>query len=193
MIVSGIVYDSTNHIGMRGLAVKAYTRDDPNTILGSTITDSQGNFKLTFSVDISIFATQTISVTTDVPNGYMDLIEKSQPHTGFGIWMYVPELTNNKLCLFKKTELAVTFQRTYTDLFSEMESTYRYSDWYNYGLPIIKHTTNLSNPLIHHIETAAGTFTKIWRTKKLPSGGETTFRDSIFCLPDVTNSITIDY
>ncbi len=152
-----------------------------------------GIFKLTFSADINIFKTQLVNISTDIPDGYISIFEKSQSEVGFSIWAYVPELSDQKLVLFEKADLTVTFNRTNTDVFDEMKSTYNYSEWYNYGIPVIQHDDNLPNPVTYHIETAAGTYTKIFRTKKLPSGQVTTFRDSVFCLPNTTNGITINY
>jgi len=193
IIVSGVVYDSTNHSGMAGRLVKAYFRDDPSIYLATSTTDTHGNFTIDLLLDVNVFNTQTVSISTDVPAGYLSIFDKTQSQLGFGIWDYVPEISYQKLVLFKEADLAITLQRTQAELFTEMETLYRYSEWQGYGIPIIQFNAIQSSPITYHVKTAAGTYTKITGTKKLASGSTTTYKDSIFCLPNVSNSLLINY
>jgi len=89
----------------------------------------------------------------------------------------------------QKSNLAIQMQRTATDSFSELQVYYNYGGrnyWVYLG-------NNPAGSVTYNVTTVTGLSTKVHWVKKHSSGSTTTFQDSIICLPNTSNSITIPY
>ena len=189
--ITGSVYDSTGRVGMANVPVKIfwYGPVTQETSIGSTISNSQGNYSFQTKIDISRFKDQNLIVHAIVPNGYISIHDMEHTSVGASTVGYSELLKMPRFDMYQKSNLAIQMQRTATDSFSEIHVYYNYGGR-NYWVYL---ANNPGGSVTYNVTTVAGLSTKVHWAKKYASGSTTSFQDSIICLPNTSNSITIPY
>src|SRR5688572_28080431 len=193
--ISGQVFDSSNHVGLSNMPVKIIWADSGSPIedLGNGTTDNAGNFKINVTIDTSKFApATTVVVLVKIPAGYITA-SNVRPNPNDEAKKYIYQYTGNmaglQFIFYQQAFLTVNFQRTQSDSFTYFESLYQFEE------PLLKFVS-ANSPLttnVYSLSTAANLFTKISWLKAYTSGQIAGYSDSVKCLANSVNSITVNY
>lgn len=189
---SGAVIDSSAKTGISNVTVKRYWRPSTSskqTPIDSTITDAHGNFSFTSNIDVSRFGNEALDIVAVVPSTYVcpqDLDNSTEGWSIFGVQS--SELSGLSIYLFPKAILTITLKRTMNDSLNEFSLYYDYGNrayWLTIG--------NFLPAPSYNVVTAAGITTRVHWTKKSSTGSTTNAHDSITCLTNGLNQITMNF
>jgi hypothetical protein len=193
--ISGQVFDSSNRTGLSNMPVKIIWADSGSSIedIGNGTTDNAGNFKIKATIDTSKFAPSTrIVVLVKIPAGYITA-GNVRPNPNDEAEKYIYQYTGNiaglQFVFYQQAILTVNFQRTQSDVFSYFESRYQFEE------PQLKFVS-ANSPLttnVYTLYTAANIYTKVSWLKAYASGQIAGYSDSVKCLANSVNSITVNY
>jgi hypothetical protein len=189
---SGSIIDSSTKTGIPNVTIKMnwyHSTTSKETPVDSTVTDALGNYSFNSNIDVYLFNTEILDVNAVIPDAYVD--HQDLTHSTVGISILGIQSNHLKLLplyLSPKAFLTITLNRTMSDSFNEFYLFYDYGDrsyWLVSG--------NLPFAQTYNVVTVAGVQTKLHWTKKLFSGSTINAHDSITCLSNVVNQITMNY
>lgn len=195
MEISGFVFDSTHQTGVSNVQVRAFWQGSggPSAEIKTGTTDAQGKFRLKLFVDTSRLRQENIVVSIFAPENYISY-GHPQVQEASSIKSYATEVQVQRFILFEKALVTISFRRMQNDAVEDFKSSYSFFEGDSHDL--LQFTSATPMPIgISYIDlkTAAGAYTKVSWTKKLASGSVVTYKDSILCRPNTTNSIMVDF
>ena len=196
IIISGQAWDSSYRKGLANLPVKLYWQDAgwcpicPENIIANSKTDADGRFYFNMSIDSSRFHGNALHIAVTMPTDYIANVS----HNGFmkaSIGQYVPSVQNIRFHMYEAAKLNIKLQRTQTDNYIGFELYYLFDytrgGIYGYFGPPPSLYTDFN------VTAAANVYTKVSWQKWHSPGVISTFVDSIKCVANTNNSITLEY
>ena len=196
IIISGQAWDSSYRKGLANLPVKLYWQDAgfcilcPEDVIANSKTDANGRFYFNLSIDSSRFHGNRLHVAVTMPAGYIanggynGLMDES-------IAQYISSVQNMRFHMYESAKLNIKLQRTHTDNYIRFELHYLFvfttGGIYGYFGPPPSPYTDFN------VIAAANVYTKVSWQKWLSPGVISTFVDSIKCVANTNNSITLNY
>lgn len=204
IIISGQAWDSSYRKGLANLPVKLYWQDAgwcylcPEDVIADSKTDASGRFYFNMSIDSSRFHGNALHIAVTMPNGYISNASVGYISNGpnsrnmdAAIYQYTPSVQNIRFHMYESAKLNIKLQRTQADNYIGFDLNYLFDFTTNgiygyFGPPPSAYTD-------FNVTTAANVYTKVsWQ--KWPSPGViSTFVDSIKCVANTNNSITLNY
>jgi hypothetical protein len=204
IIISGQAWDSSYRKGMANIPVKVYWQDAgmcficPENIIANSKTDANGRFYFNMSIDSSRFHGNGLHIAVTMPTGYISNGSVGYISNGSNggnmdaaIYQYTSSVRNIRFHMYESAKLNIKLQRTQTDNYIGFDLNYRF-DFTRFGIygyfgpPPSAYTD-------FNVATAANVYTKVSWQKWLSPGVISTFVDSIKCVANSNNTITLNY
>jgi len=199
MTFSGRAFVKTNGAAMAGLPVTVQWFKRGNCIgctvydVVSGVTDQNGNFSLSATIDTSFFSDHHLSIRLGKDTNFLNnpMVESS-PFLEERRYSFTPSgLQNLQFEFYPKTYLTIRLRRTQNDVFENFSITHQY-------IPSVENQVfSLNNPqlakdTVLKVPTSADVYTKVnWL--KIVNGQVSRFTDSLICTANGPNIFDINY